>query len=275
MSEGIYNAVSRTDLTTQACDMCRKRKVKCQLPRQSAQALSRCQRCERLNLMCTFVSPSKARGPKKRYATIAITEREKELTRTRLATRAEPQKPYSPDVQYRSDDLCSRDLFKIIMQDYLEYLYPMVPIVHRSSFREALLEDQDREDEDFCAVTLAIAALVVATLASRFPIYKSHAQPLRFASRREFVHFCYKKVLALRSSSYFDQLNFQKLSVPYLFHVAFLQLGDHNWARMVSVEALQMARLLNLHRISEYEGLNCIEAQLRKKGFWLVFYCYV
>ncbi|KAJ5414068.1 hypothetical protein N7509_000695 [Penicillium cosmopolitanum] len=44
---------------------------------------------------------------------------------------------------------------------------------------------------------------------------------------------------------------------------------------MLSVEAMQIARLLNLHRISDYEGLNCIETQLRKKGFWLVFYCYV
>lgn len=161
------------------------------------------------------------------------------------------------------------------MQDYLDHLYPLVPIVHRPSFRDALLENQDSEDPVFFAVMLAIAALVVATLASKFPEYKNHPQPLRFASRKEFVHSCYKKVMSLRDSSYFDQLNFQKFSVPYLFFAAFLQLGDHNWSRMLSVEAMQIARLLNLHRISDYEGLNCIETQLRKKGFWLVFYCYV
>jgi hypothetical protein len=35
------------------------------------------------------------------------------------------------------------------------------------------------------------------------------------------------------------------------------------------VEAMQITRLLNLHRISGYEGLNLIEIQLRRNGFGL------
>ncbi|OKO98835.1 hypothetical protein PENSUB_8752 [Penicillium subrubescens] len=163
----------------------------------------------------------------------------------------------------------------MIMQDYLDYIYPMVPVVHRPSFLKALEEDQDCEDEGFLALTLSIAALVVATMANRFRTYQSHTPPLRFSSRKEMVHFCYQKILALRTASYYDELNFQKFAISYIYFAAFLQLGDHNWSRMVSVEAMQIARLLNLHRISEYDGLNCIETQLRKKGFWLVFYCYV
>ncbi|CAI7600639.1 unnamed protein product [Penicillium glandicola] len=151
----------------------------------------------------------------------------------------------------------------------------MVPIVHRPSFQKALQEDQDSRDDGFLALTVSIAALVVATMASRFQAYQSQAQSLGFFSRKDFVHFCYRKVMDLRTSSYFDELNFQKFAVPYLFFASFLQLGDHNWSRMLSVEAMQIARLLNLHRISEYEGLNCIETQLRKKGFWLIFYSYV
>ncbi|KAJ5589945.1 beta-glucosidase [Penicillium hetheringtonii] len=253
-----YNGVARTDLTTQACDMCRKRKVKCLLPSPENAALSsRCQRCERLNILCTFNSPSKPRGPKRR-----------------TEANARSQEP-PPDVRYRTDDLCNRGLFKILMQDYLDRLYPLVPIVHRPSFREALRKDQDCEDEGFYAVTLGIAALVVATLASNFSVYKSHAQPLQLSSRKEFVHSCYKKAVLMRSWSYFDQLNFQKFAVSYLFSAAFLQLGDQNWSRMLSVEAMQIARLLKMHLITNYEGLNCIETQLRKKGFWLVFYIYV
>ena len=44
---------------------------------------------------------------------------------------------------------------------------------------------------------------------------------------------------------------------------------------MIEVESMQLARLLGLHQISEYAGLNCIEAQLRKRAFWLMFYGYV
>ena len=163
----------------------------------------------------------------------------------------------------------------MIMGNYLEYIYPMVPIVHRPSFQKALRNNQDSADDGFLALTVSIAALVVATMASRFQAYQSHRHALGFSSRKDFVHFCYKKAMDLRTSSYFDELNFQKFAISYLFFAAFLQLGDHNWSRMLSVEAMQIARLLNLHRISEYEGLNCIETQLRKKGFWLMFYSFV
>ncbi|KAJ5131935.1 hypothetical protein N7448_006093 [Penicillium atrosanguineum] len=161
------------------------------------------------------------------------------------------------------------------MWDYLDNLYPTVPIVHRPSFQKALQDDHDYEDDGFLSLTTSIVALVVATMASKFQAYQSHDPPLKFSSRKEVVHFCYAKVTRLRTSSYFDELNFQKFSVPYLFFAAFLQLGDHNWSRMLSVEAMQIARLLNFHQISEYKGLNCIETQLRKKGFWLVFYSFV
>ncbi|KAJ5332553.1 uncharacterized protein N7506_006336 [Penicillium brevicompactum] len=161
------------------------------------------------------------------------------------------------------------------MQDYLDYIYPMVPVIHRPSFQNALRNDQDRDDDGFLALTVAIAALVVATMASRFHEYQSDTRTIRFNSRKEFVHACYKKAMGLRTSTYFDQLSFQKFAVSYLFQASFLQLGDHNWSRMLSVEAMQLARLLKLHQISDYNGLNCIEAQLRKKGFWLMFYTFV
>lgn len=180
----------------------------------------------------------------------------------------------SSPATYWTDDICDRALFEIIMQDYLSHVYPLVPVVHRPSFKRSL-QDPHQRDECFSAVTVSIAALVVATMPSRFHAYKAHDPPLRFVSRKEMVHFCYMKVVNLRVSTYYDQLNFQKFAISYLFFAAFLQLGDHNWSRMLSVEAFQLARLLNLHRISEYRGLNCIETQLRKKGFWLVFYCHV
>jgi hypothetical protein len=166
-------------------------------------------------------------------------------------------------------------MFKTIMNDYLEYIYPMVPVVHRPSFQKALQEDRDQEDDGFLALTLSIAALVVATMTSKFQAYRSRPYPLKSASRKEFIHCCYQKVIGLRTSSYFEELNFQKFAISYLFFAAFLQLGDHNWSRMLSVEAMQLARLLGLHQISDYEGLNCIETQLRKKGFWLIFYSFV
>ena len=57
--------------------------------------------------------------------------------------------------------------------------------------------------------------------------------------------------------------------------IAFFQIGQHNRHRMIEVEAMQLARLLDFHKIESYNGLDCIQTQLRKKGFWLMFYGYM
>ncbi|RAL00097.1 beta-glucosidase [Aspergillus ibericus CBS 121593] len=256
----------RVDLSTQACDICRKRKVKCHPPPSSSEATARCGRCARLNLPCTFLSPSRTRGPKKRK-------------RMRAAPGVSSPVPAdnrdSEAIKYPTDDLCDRGLFTLIMQDYLDYLYPLIPIVHRPSFNQSLQESRDCEDGGFLSLVTAIAAVVIATMPSRFQLYQSYHPPLRFPSRKEMVRYCYDKIMRLRDSTYFDQVNFQKFAISYLLYAAFRQWGDHNMSRMLDVEATQIARLLNLHRISEYDGLNCIETQLRKKGFWLMFYGFV
>lgn len=162
-----------------------------------------------------------------------------------------------------------------MLQDYLYYMYPVIPIVHRPSFQRRVEDDLDCSDPGFLGLVVAMSAIIVAAMPSRFNDYRSHHPPLRFCSRREMVWACYQKAMSLRTPDHFDQINFQKFATTYLFCAAFMQLGDHNWSRMLQSEAMQLARMLNLHNISEYAGLNHIETQLRKKGFWLVFYAFM
>lgn len=81
--------------------------------------------------------------------------------------------------------------------------------------------------------------------------------------------------MALRGPTYFDQINFQKFAIAYLLNISFFQLGEQNRSRMMECEGMQLGRLLNLHKSSEEDGLNFIEVQLRRKGFWLLYYGYV
>ncbi|KAE8374001.1 beta-glucosidase [Aspergillus bertholletiae] len=261
-----WNPSSRVDLSTQACDICRRRKVKCH------RTQGRCSRCERLNLSCTFLSPSKVRGPKKRLRT-ELESVSRSLSQEDLVHHTD--RSASQHLKYPTDDLWERTSFKLIMEDYIVHLYPLLPVVHLPSFRRALREDRDRDDSGFLGLVFAIAAVVVATLPSRFQHYCSLSLPLQFQSRREMVSYCADRIMGLRTATYFDEINFQKFAVSYLLYAAFLQLGDHNRSRMLNVEAMQIARLLNLHCISQYNDLNCIETQLRKKGFWLIFYTLV
>lgn len=162
-----------------------------------------------------------------------------------------------------------------MLEDYLISLYPLIPIVHRPTFKHSLATNQDSEDSDFLGLILALCAAVVGTMPSKFEEYRKRDPPLKFDSRGDFIHQAYVLLLNMRGPDYFDNISFQKFSTSYLFDIAFFQIGHVNRARMLEVECSQIARMLALHRITEYRGLNHIETQLRKKGFWLLFYSYV
>ncbi|KAK7213939.1 hypothetical protein V2G26_021117 [Clonostachys chloroleuca] len=99
--------------------------------------------------------------------------------------------------------------------------------------------------------------------------------PLPFQTRTEMANHCYKLNQSFRDTTYFDTVNHQKWASTYLLALAFHQIGNSNLWRMLEVEAMQVIRLLEVHHIVSYAGLDVIEAQLRKKAFWLMFYDYI
>ena len=166
------------------------------------------------------------------------------------------------------EDLCPRDLLKRILLDYLEYLYPLIPVVHRPSFRRDVSADRDMYDADFLGLILGLCAITVGTMPNRFKEYTTSTTAFRFRTRSEMIRYIYNRVHRLRGFDYFESISYHKWAVSYLLGIAFFQIGEHNQARMIEIESMQLARLLGLHQISEYMGLNCIETQLRKKAFW-------
>lgn len=162
-----------------------------------------------------------------------------------------------------------------MLEDFLKCLYPLIPIVHRPTFRHSLATNQDSEDPDFLGLIMSLCAAVVGVIPSKFNEYRKHEPPLRFESRKEFINHAYALYFNMRGPDYFDQISYQKFSASYLFDIALFQIGQVNRARMLEVECEQIARMLGVHKIEEYRGLNHIETQLRKKGFWLLFYSFV
>lgn len=180
---------------------------------------------------------------------------------------------------FPTDELCSRALINILMADYLDLVYPLVPVVHRPNFRHDLASNRDVADPDFFALLVSLCALTVGLLPSRFRDYRAvdpgaAAVQQHFETRTALINRCAEICTRQRTASYWDHVNHRKWAVSYVFSVACFQTGQVNRSRMFDVEYLQLSRLLGLHRISEYEGLNCIETQLRKKAFWLLFYGY-
>jgi hypothetical protein len=180
------------------------------------------------------------------------------------------------NVSFRTDALCSRELLMIIIDDYLTWIYPLVPVVHRPTFRGNLEQNRDLHDSDFLCLIFCLCAATLGFLPKVFTKYQVLAGDVSsFTSRTDVINRCYTLCMEQRGPYYFDTVNFQKWAIAYLMQITHLQIANHNLSRMMEVEAMQVARLLGLHRVSDYQGLNCIETQLRKKGFWLMFYVYV
>lgn len=182
---------------------------------------------------------------------------------------------------FPTDELCSRALINTLMADYLDLVYPLVPVVHRPSFRRDLAANRDVSDPDFFALLVSLCALTVGLLPSGFRDYRAAADhPEGAVARRQYdtrtalIDRCAEVCTRQRPGGYWDRVNHRKWAVSYVLSVACFQTGQVNRSRMFDVEYLQLSRLLGLHRVSEYEGLNCVETQLRKKAFWLMFYGY-
>ncbi|KAK1473533.1 hypothetical protein CABS01_04195 [Colletotrichum abscissum] len=291
-------AAVRSSIASRACDACRARRRKCHFdgssPHAEGPSPTQCRDCCRLGIPCSFLVPTRPRGPKRRSESELPIEAETHHVETveqqsqhvpepavsiepvlvlsgqtppsrpsqarspygpphsalhgpspRAAAPAQTESPSVAGVGFPTDELCSRALIHILMADYLDLVYPLVPVVHRPSFRHDLATNRDITDPDFFAVLMSLAALTVGLLPSRFRDYRAvdPEAAMRFENRTAMINCC-------------------------------AEICQVNRSRMFDVEYLQVSRLLGLHRISEYEGLNCIETQLRKKAFWMLFYGY-
>ncbi|KAF4335656.1 beta-glucosidase [Fusarium beomiforme] len=174
--------------------------------------------------------------------------------------------------QFQTDEICPRSLFMTIMTDYVHHIYPLVPVVHLPTFRTDLTTNKDTGDLDTLLLFVSIAALTVGLLPSKFDSY--HALAARFGTRTAMISHCSQMCIRLRPADYWDHISHRKWAMAYCLSIGVFQVGQINQSRMFEAESMQLARLLGMHLVSGYEGLNPIETQLRKKSFWLQLYTF-
>lgn len=325
----------------QACDPCRLRKVRCQPATEASNegeladhvggqtvddgstvvdaGDSRCRRCVRLQLQCTFALPVGRRGPKgprkKRPDSIsasahtsadtpaadhgldgyhgssqsiygatmnhAVTDTSPTLGGHNIFTSVPtPVDTASPawaitGAPCSTDQLCGRDTLRQILDDYILYLFPAIPVFHLPTFRASFDHERDRHDDAFFGLLMGLVAITVGCLPRKFEIYRQTPALQRFSSRLDLIDFCRTLALRSRGLRHFDEISHMKWATAYVTYLAYFHVGKFNMSRAIECEANLFSRLLELHRSSAYEGLNCIETQLRKKAFWLMFYAYV
>lgn len=99
---------------------------------------------------------------------------------------------------YATDSLCPREMVLWMLDDFLTSLYPLIPVIHRPSFRRSIAMNQDKEDSDLRGLIYGLCAAVVGTMPSKYLAYRNHTTPLQFESRQKFIDHAYTVLLQLR-----------------------------------------------------------------------------
>ncbi|KAF5702664.1 hypothetical protein FGLOB1_9478 [Fusarium globosum] len=267
-------------VTRQACDNCRIRKRKCSFASDEGIRWATIPYSQ-----CTFLLPSKARGPKTRRnlhhnaAQHSVSPENSLNLDSELVNQLSPftteSSPSTGITAYATDILFPRELVRFILSDYVTYVYPLIPVIHQPTFQLDFDSDRDMHDVDFLALIISLCAVTVSLLPSRFKTYRNFSSPLPFETRTEMADQCYKLNQSFRDTTYFDTVSHQKWASTFLLGVAFHQTVNNNLWRMLEVESMQLLRLLEVQHLSSYSDLDAVEIQLRKKAFWLMFYGYV
>ncbi|CRK15939.1 hypothetical protein BN1723_010849, partial [Verticillium longisporum] len=300
-------------LAARACDACRARRRRCIFPlgpgEDGGDGSTRCMGCSRLGIKCNFAIPTRPRGPKRRryeidsragpprdgtsshyppriavHSGASIDEIDTDddagvvLTPDHTSTLGQSISPGSLSTfAFATDELCSRELFKVIIHDYIERVYPLCPVVHLPSFRCSFASNQDVHDTEQMLLLVALFTLTVGVLRSRIEDYRAMdpEAAARFPTRTSIITYASQMCLRLRPPDYWDEISHRKWAISYTLASAAFEVGRMNQYRMFDSEAMQLARLLGFHlHATEYRGLNCIETQLRKKAFWLQFFSF-
>lgn len=166
--------------------------------------------------------------------------------------------------------LCPPSVFKDIINDYLELIYPLLPLVHRPNFRALLDISSFNHDAAFFRTCIAICAVTIASLPRKFEVYGSG----RYSDVGEMVEKACHLVLLSRVSSEPEWQNHPSMStmlVSIHLTMASHYVGRQNQGWGYASEAIQFFRSLELYRKEGYENLNTLESELCKRAFWVLY----
>ncbi|KAF2648085.1 hypothetical protein K491DRAFT_684989 [Lophiostoma macrostomum CBS 122681] len=232
-------------IASRACDTCRDQRVQCVFENESTS----CQRCMRSNGACTFLRERKPRGPpaKRHVATLTL-----------------------PVGNLAIEHLCARHVFLGIIHDYLEMVYPVLPLIHRPTFRALIGSSAYDSDPKFFRLCIALCAATVASIPRKFKTYSGG----RYNDVGDFVDRACHLVLLSRvatESAWQNRPSMHSMVVSIFLAMAAHYSGRPNQGWGYASEAIHFFRALELFRKEGYEGLTVLEQELCKRSFWVLY----
>ncbi|CVK85387.1 hypothetical protein FPRO06_07494 [Fusarium proliferatum] len=270
-----------------ACDRCRRRKAKCDFTEGE-----RCTSCRESGTQCTFNLPLARRGPKSRARKSASSTAElpppqsSQWETNAVDLGLSPPLLVSGDVTShqrwqnlsRALAFITNDLQQFVTRCFdlfFEYLYPLTPLVHEPSLRDSLSYFGQYPSENFSTGVLELwpettFTLITAVCAEAafllpkdlFPEGQSVADIFLNASRS-----CLNQYLEAE----LENPNANSITIRYFHSNCLHAAGKPKYSWHIFGEATRLAQVMQLNLETSLEGLQPIEAELRRRAFWIVY----
>lgn len=169
-----------------------------------------------------------------------------------------------------TEHLCPRNVFLDIIADYLEMVFPLLPLIHRPSFNVLLEAQAYTSDPAFFRLGIALCAVTVASIPRKFESYGGS----RYTDVGAMVDRACHMVLLSRIASepeWQNRPSMNSMLVSILLTMASHYAGRPNQGWGYASEAIQFFRALELYRKEGYEGLSKLESELCKRAFWVLY----
>lgn len=151
---------------------------------------------------------------------------------------------------------------------YLQYLWPLLPLVHRPTFAENLATRLDVRDTEFRALLLSLVAFSISQLpTSRLVTDQLDVEALKRLQRR-----CHRTSQDLQRI-YHSRVTLTQICIVIFDNFYLLSIGLTHTAAAKLGQAVQLAFSLGLHSDSRTAalGLDPVEVQLRRRVFWQLY----
>lgn len=151
----------------------------------------------------------------------------------------------------------------------MDLIYPLIPILHRPTFRNDLAARREESDPVFFSFLASMCASLVGKIPSLFLKYSNLDISFPFKNRAQMIDFCHEIVMGSRRSDYFDTSTQEKWGISYLLAVAHGNRGLLNRTLSLAAEARHHIQQLDCRHSSSYQHLTTTERELRKISFWI------
>lgn len=171
-----------------------------------------------------------------------------------------------------TDLLCPRPVFNEIMRVYLNIVYPIIPAVHRPSFVADLNNHRERSDPLWFGLLLALCGIVLGTIPRKFFLFQKLAiqatgERMPYQNASEMYERCLELVTLVYNPMN-TSCSYIFWAIPCLLTVADRYVWGESSRSAVFADLSQGAlRAMNLGDPVSFEGLDCIEKELRKRAY--------